>query len=66
MLLSISIDNVALLAISSEELDSCLGVLKAYVEIAAVLAVQFEVHLAIICRPLGRPFGTHLAPKKLP
>ena len=66
VLLSIYINNVALLAISSVELGSCLGVLNAYIEIAAVLAVQFEAHLAIICRPLGRPFVTHLAPEKLP
>ena len=55
-----------LLANSSVELGSCLGVLKTYVEIAAALSVQFEAHLAIICQPLGRPFGTHMAPKKLP
>ena len=55
-----------LLANSSVELGSCLGVLKTYVEIAAALSVQFEAHLAIICQPLGRPFGRHMAPKKLP
>ena len=66
VLLSIYIDNVALLASSSVELGSCLGVLKTYVEIAAVLSIQFEEHMAIICRPLGRPSGTHLVPKKLP
>ena len=63
VLLSIYIDNVALLAISSVELGSCLGVLKTYVEIAAALSVQFEAHLATICHPLGHPFGTHMAPK---
>ena len=55
-----------LLASSSVELGSCLGVLKTYVEIAAALSVQFEAHLAIICHPLGCPFGTPMAPKKLP
>ena len=55
-----------LLASSSVELGSCLGVLKTYVEISAALSVQFEAHLATICHPLGHPFGTHMAPKKLP